>query len=428
LDPLTNELKRPQLEEVESTTPQTLKPGNIPDRTQPKRVVSNPVPRFQLPNCKVGQAYNQRLECDSSDVKIIEVEIPSGVGLTFDPRTSAVVGTPAISGDIKFTVFWHTETHGTAKTLATTCTLVSNPEPKSLWKVIEPDKELPFPKAHRSSDFRKCGGRNLLAASRRGRSHEHAGTFRDDDFGIELDDKSGWSILSVADGAGSAEFSREGSRIAVEASIEYLNRALTRDFVVTLDRLFERWSDDDVMRQIGSEFHYLFHGMASKAVQEIEAASASNFVEPRQFSTTLLVALIYPIGDDLFIATFWMGDGAIAAYGPKGTVKVLGVPDGGEYAGQTRFLDRSAISDMGFGKRVRIGKLSGVEAVMLMTDGVSDPCFETDNGLIESDRWDCLWAEIEPKLKGNHSEKDILEWLNFFVPGHHDDRTIAIWW
>ncbi len=75
----------------------------------------------------------------------------------------------------------------------------------------------------------------------------------------------------------------------------------------------------------------------------------------------------------IFAASFWLGDGAIAAYGPAGKVRVLGTPDSGEYAGQTRFLDADAVSDAGFSKRISIGKWNDISHLVLMTDGVSDP-------------------------------------------------------
>ena len=63
-----------------------------------------------------------------------------------------------------------------------------------------------------------------------------------------------------------------------------------------------------------------------------------------------------------------------------------------------------------------------------MTDGVSDPFFETDNGLADPARWDLLWNEIEAQLSDAAPEQRLLDWLHFFKPGHHDDRTIALLW
>jgi hypothetical protein len=46
--------------------------------------------------------------------------------------------------------------------------------------------------------------------SKRGRSHAHEGKFREDDFAVsEL--PADWNMISVSDGAGSAQLAREGS-------------------------------------------------------------------------------------------------------------------------------------------------------------------------------------------------------------------------
>ncbi|MDE6741447.1 MAG: protein phosphatase 2C domain-containing protein, partial [Muribaculaceae bacterium] len=67
---------------------------------------------------------------------------------------------------------------------------------------------------------------------------------------------------------------------------------------------------------------------------------------------------------------------------------------------------------------------------MLMTDGISDPFFETDANLARKEKWDDLWASItaEVDLKDDNpqSAPQLLSWLDFWSPGNHDDRTIAI--
>lgn len=84
-----------------------------------------------------------------------------------------------------------------------------NPDPKSLWKVIDPPSDAPFYK--KSIDHQSVcrSGIHIAGASRRGRSHEHVGSFRDDDYYLNFSDVSGWSVLLVADGAGSAKYSRK---------------------------------------------------------------------------------------------------------------------------------------------------------------------------------------------------------------------------
>nr|WP_324169910.1 protein phosphatase 2C domain-containing protein [Raoultella ornithinolytica] len=106
-----------------------------------------------------------------------------------------------------------------------------------------------------------------------------------------------------------------------------------------------------------------------------------------------------------------------------------GGPDSGEYAGQTRFLDAEAVSDTGFSKRISIGKWNDVSHLVLMTDGVSDPWFETDNGLQNPTKWDTLMTELNPLLSvPDLASSQLVEWLNFFSPGNHDDRTIVVLW
>ncbi len=54
----------------------------------------------------------------------------------------------------------------------------------------------------------------MVAASQRGRSHAIEGKPRDDDFALYFDEESEWYVMIVADGAGSAKYSRKGSQIA----------------------------------------------------------------------------------------------------------------------------------------------------------------------------------------------------------------------
>lgn len=410
-----------------------LKPGQVP--TAP--VAPSPPPprsvpvKFQIPNAKAGSAFLGEISATDPDgrrVSIKDVLVPANLGLTFDPATSCIHGTPLVSGEFQLSVrcVLPDGAEQSAK-----CDFIVNPDPRSLWKCLEPAQDAKYRKPHvdcaevevPSQPFR------LIAASRRGRSHEHAGTHRDDDYGVEHIATTGWTIMIVADGAGSAPFSREGSRLAVKAAGDHLLDVLAGEqgtkMAASLDNAAELPA---TLTALGSEFHYLYHRVASLAVQAIEAEATAAGAQPRDFATTFLAVATRPCGDKLFVASFWMGDGAIAVYGPQGVVKLMGTPDGGEYAGQTRFLDRASLSDVGFGKRVRVGAFEGFNAVFAMTDGVSDPYFETDSGLADGQRWDRLWTDLAPVLTAPDPKQSLADWLHFFVAGHHDDRTLALLW
>jgi serine/threonine protein phosphatase PrpC len=403
-----------------------LKPGQTP--ASPSLVKSMPpiiTAKFNLPNAKVGENYRQFIKGSDNfgrEVNVIDMKIPDDLGLMFNTDKRLVTGIPTRSGDIKLSLRYEV---ASGEKLSGEMILIINPDPKSLWKVIEPDATLPFTKPHTEG---KCiqlyASSQLVAASRRGRSHEHGGTFRDDDYFLDSN-PAGWSVIIVADGAGSAKYSREGSRIAVTTAGQFLTELLSSQKGNELSAALES-TENDKLNKLGTEFHYIFHQVCTSVVSAIEEAANGIGEQPRAFATTFLAAVVKPYQGQYFVASFWLGDGAIAIYEPNGAVKLMGSPDGGEYAGQTLFLDRSALSATSFSKRTKVSTFDNKSVLFLMTDGVSDPFFETDNGLADATKWKKLWDEIEPKLKESNPEQALTDWLHFFVPGHHDDRTIAL--
>jgi len=181
-----------------------------------------------IPNGTVGKAYKAILDFEKwnwQDIIAYELAGAADIGLTFDAASKTLNGTPSASGDIKlnfnFRIVgeedkqeWHTRT----------ISLIINPDPKSLWKDIPSDKEAQFWKDDNVATFNKLGEKNFVVASKRGRSHANVGSFRDDDFAFAHHESSGWTIIAVSDGAGSATFSREGARIACQSVVNYFQQ------------------------------------------------------------------------------------------------------------------------------------------------------------------------------------------------------------
>lgn len=396
--------------------------GSAPVKPQVQRA------SFQIPNAKVGVLYVGRIEGSDQNGAAVRVRnpiVPQGLGLSFDDASGELKGVPLRDGEQRISLQWSSDGFDW---FSGECMIFINPDPRSLWKNIEPPADDPYFKPNIDFSTVKTASYSIFAASRRGRSHEHSGTFRDDDFFVAHDPAANWSMMIVADGAGSAKSSRQGSKLAVEAFGNHLKSQLAGDLGRKLAADLCDWGADPQKtgQAMGTEFHYLFHKAGTLAVQAIEAEALAKSVPVKEYSTTLLAAVVRFDGDAIFLSTFWMGDGAIAAYGPRGKVRLMGTPDSGEFAGQTRFLDRAALGDAGFSKRIGIGRYSQLNALMLMTDGVSDPRFETDAGLADPVLWDQLWDELLPLVKSENPDKSLVDWLHFFTPGHHDDRTIAI--
>ena len=88
--------------------------------------------------------------------------------------------------------------------------------------------------------------------------------------------------------------------------------------------------------------------------------------------------------------------------------------------------------------RLRFSIEDDFTALMLMTDGVSDPMFETDRNLNDYSKWNEFWNKIKEgfpddgipgvDLRDDNPEaKDqLLRWMDFWSAGNHDDRTLAI--
>lgn len=329
--------------------------------------------------------------------------------------------------------------------------IIINQDPRKLWKNLPVDWDnMPEPKyvnedtqtVYIKVEAKEDGApqKDIVAASKRGRSHAQEAKPRDDHFKMRHLE-NGWYIMSVADGAGSAKYSREGSRIACETVINHCAAQLNdcEDFEEHINTYneYRNESESDARKMVGDYIYKIVGTAAFKAQKAIFAEATAQNIPSKLYATTLLLTICKKFSYGWFVASFWVGDGAICLYNrEKHSTKLLGVPDEGEYAGQTRFLTMPEIfkDATSLYQRLRFYIVPDFTALFLMTDGVSDPKFETDANLNNPDKWDALWEDLihneehPVDLSDDHeeAEKELLDWLDFWVPGNHDDRTIAI--
>ena len=326
-----------------------------------------------------------------------------------------------------------------------------NPDPRSLWKNIPTSENISFYKPDYISEYVKVEAsetsglrKDIVAASQRGRSHAQEGKPRDDHFKLHHCDNSDWYIIAVADGAGSAKFSRKGSEIACETVVEYCKAQLQNceEFEAKIRAYKNSENEEDARKQMANIIYSIIGNAAFKAHKNIKDAAASNEgAQAKDFATTLMFAICKKFDFGWFIASYWVGDGAMCLFNQdKKTFRLLGIPDEGEFSGQTRFLtmpeifkDAKAVMD-----RLRFSIEEDFTALMLMTDGISDPMFETENNLNSYDKWEALWNKLQTgfaddgisgvELTDDNEEAQyqLLRWMDFWSPGNHDDRTIAI--
>ena len=311
----------------------------------------------------------------------------------------------------------------------------SMPEPRYIND--NEDKAFVKPEKGGAEVLEKC----IVAASQRGRSHGHEGKPRDDNFLVKHLPESGWYVLAVADGAGSAPYSREGSRIACEVCMQFCEEAL-KD-TVELEKAIEVYAnvsqEEDrkvALKAVGDKLYNVLATAAHKAHKAILAEAEQKNIPSKQYATTLLLSICKKLNCGWAIASFWVGDGAIGLYTQKesgNAINILGTPDEGEFGGQTRFLTMPEIfsDSVSLYQRVKFAFVDDFTALFLMSDGVSDPKFETDDNLKNPSKWDELWQDLSDHgvdLTGKDENPDeaLLQWLDFWSKGNHDDRTIAI--
>lgn len=413
------------------------------ERMNKRIVIENEIRNLGLrfPNGNVKHHYQYNFILPTDMIQVIGMEGVEELGLDFKPlegNNFVIVGIPTQVGDFKLKLRYKTLEGEPESEIE--IPIAFNADPRDLWKPIPVPANIEFPKEDEATDyvlveeFEGNPQKDIVAASKRGRSHAQNGKPRDDDFKISFNKESGWYILAVADGAGSAKYSREGSRIACKTIEEYCKVKLEEEGkkFEELIKQYESEKSQENLKPVVEMIHgILFKGAteAHKAiVQRVEECSQSS-ATLRDFATTLLVAICRKFDFGWFIASFGVGDGAIGLYiKDKHEIKLLNEPDGGEYAGQTRFLTMESIfKDK---PRIKMTIVPDFKALILMTDGISDPMFETDSNLANVNKWDAFWDELTDKVDlsddNAESKYQLLEWLDFWSPGNHDDRTIAI--
>lgn len=404
---------------------------------------------FRLPNARAGSEYVQRIEAvDTNEVVVLdEVLVPEALSMTADLQTGNVAGTPLAAGEYTIAVTYHFARQSPSRRRRALVPILVAPDPRTMWKNLPSERSDPYWKEDEQHSSVRGPDLSIIAASKRGRSHAHVGSFRDDDYRIEHLADSGWYVAVLADGAGSARYSRRGAAIICERAKEHILTSLT-DGTVQIDASAQAYAYAQVQAQTDvlppeqveagyQELHTNLSRIVGNAAYWAVKAIHDEIQERndlggifKDYSSTALIAVCkrYPFGT--LCAAYWIGDGAIGIYSKRDGITLLGDVDSGEFSGQTRFLDNTAVDHEVLRKRTRFAIVPDMTALVLMTDGVSDAKFETEARLARAADWHGFWDELDQAVgladRAPEQELRLLNWLDFWSQGNHDDRTIAI--
>ncbi|MFC5875875.1 PP2C family serine/threonine-protein phosphatase [Chryseobacterium arachidis] len=311
--------------------------------------------------------------------------------------------------------------------------LFVNADPKDLWKNIPSDTEAPF---HKSDEMKFKGNfsdKKIVVASKRGRSHAHEGKFRDDDFAVnEL--PNSWNIISVSDGAGSAQLARYGSELATQSINDYFkNKEVLAELDFHVEKIFNNEKNDSEAKQ--EVIRILYQGV-SNTFKMLSEKAEEHFVSLKDLHSTLIFALLKKLDSGYVILSFGVGDCPINLINEDfSKVQLLNTMDVGEFGGGTRFITMNEIFDDSISSRFKITLAKDFSKLVLMTDGIYDPKFITENKLEDLESWKTFFEDLngnnedEAKVDFQNDEQvdeQLLSWMDFWSKGNHDDRTLAI--
>lgn len=371
------------------------------------------------------------------NIKIKEIRNLEAFGLSFDNETLILSGKPLLATQTDLQMVFYNEKSDTQSEEIKIIHFVVNADPKDLWKNIPSSKDIKYWKEDDNAYFDNFLDKKIVIASRRGRSHAHEGTTRDDHFFTQkLSDN--WEIIAVADGAGSAKFARKGSELACIKICEKFNNETILSNLNAL--LLEFYKENKQEVEIKSKIFNILYREVLSLHNDLREFATQEEILLKDLNTTLIFALMKKFDFGYVILSFGVGDCPICIVN-KGVseVKLLNKLDVGEYGGGTRFITMPEIftneGSFPISQRFGIHKFQDFSKLFLMTDGIYDPKFIVENKLEDLDAWKNFLSDLNGENEDiakvdftNETEVkfQLLKWMDFWSKGNHDDRTLAI--
>jgi hypothetical protein len=177
---------------------------------------------------------------------------------------------------------------------------------------------------------------------------------------------------------------------------------------------------------------------AFTAHKKLEAFAKEAGVTLKDLSATLIFTLWKKYETGYAFLSFGVGDCPIAILNKEVTeVTLMNWIDVGEFGGGTRFITMPEIfTAEKFATRFGFKWMPDFSYLFLMSDGIYDPKFVVEAALPKIEKWQEFLADLDGNneagikvaLRADNPEieQQFSRWMDFWSPGNHDDRTLAI--
>ena len=351
-----------------------------------------------IPNANAKKEYAFTFDMTRfPSIKIKGIKNLELVGLEFDTENVTIFGSPTIADQIDIQIEFFNKEDENLELNIKSIPFIVNADPKDLWLNKPSPENSRFPKEENLTYSSGFLDKKIVVASKRGRSHVHEGTFRDDDFLVKSLSND-WAVVAVADGAGSAKFARAGSKFATEYIIQsFDNETFLQTLSSEVDSYFDDQSADDIKLKNKT---FIINSLYKTVKQLNEALSdyaTSEEINLKDLHSTLIFCLVKKFDFGYVILSFSVGDCPINVIGKDETdVKLLNILDVGEFSGGTRFITMSEIfSRPDIADRFGINCFPDFSKLILMTDGIYDPKFVVESKLENLESWKNFLRDLD---------------------------------
>jgi hypothetical protein len=223
--------------------------------------------------------------------------------------------------------------------------------------------------------------------------------------------------------------------------IDYFKEANVADSMREFDELVKQHKNKTGEETAVKINRFVYNNLGKAVFQvhkKLEEFAGANKIGLKDLNSTLIFTLIKKYDEGIAFLSFGVGDCPIAIVSKdQNDVILMNWLDVGEFGGGTRFITMPEIfRNEKFATRFGFKLVEDFGFLVMMSDGIYDPKFVVESSLADVKKWQAFLADLGGKnedgvsvvLDKNNPEivEQFSKWMDFWSPGNHDDRTLAI--